>query len=112
MRVAALLLLSLAACPPPAVQPVVDASDGAPPDAAPPLAGDAADTTGCADACANLARLRCPDGLEPNCVATCVHAQLSGLTDLHTACLARAVSLQAAIGCHSVKCFDHDGGLH
>ena len=61
-------------------------------------------TAGCAEACANLARLKCPEGLDVSCTASCLSAQAARLTDLKPACLASADSIEAARACGTVTC--------
>lgn len=56
-----------------------------------------------AAACANLAKLGCPEG-GASCVATIQHASSVGVTDLKPACLAAAMSQAAARACGSVTC--------
>jgi hypothetical protein len=54
-------------------------------------------------ACANLAKLGCPEG-GTSCVATIQHASSAGVTDLKPACLAAATSQDAARACGTVTC--------
>lgn len=89
--------LLLAGCPPasPLVAPAPDAQDGAPPLALGPVGAAA-----CAPACANLARLGCPEGQNATCEATCQHMQT--IADMAPGCLADAGSVDAALACGSL----------
>ena len=55
-------------------------------------------------ACANLARLGCPEGKAAACVATMGHAQAANITPVNPACLAAASSPAAARACGFVAC--------
>lgn len=57
-----------------------------------------------ATACANLAKLGCPEGVDEACAATMQKAQEARLVDLKPACLAGAASVEAARSCGSVTC--------
>lgn len=103
--------LALSACPPGPVVPTPDADssvtvvDAGPPpsptpssnDAAPPPVDDAA------LACANLAALKCPEGLSANCAATIRHAEdggmRAGLTSAVLQCAAGATSGASVRAC-------------
>lgn len=121
-----LAVLSCACCPActpspsPAPVPPNDGGDsgtGPPPapavDAAAPIAIDdasattTADAGACANACANLASLGCPEGVAPDCVSVCDHTQATKLTDFKPDCLAAAKSQAAAKACGSVSCATH-----
>jgi hypothetical protein len=58
----------------------------------------------CERACANLAFLKCPEGLDTACVQVCTRTQGSGITDLKPECLAKATSQYEAEVCGSVRC--------
>lgn len=107
MRFALLLsTLALACCVPSTNPPAPDASDGGPA-RPPPEPSDAAtlpDPVACALTCKRLAALGCAEGFATNCVLTCSHAQVTQLTDLHTACLAGATTKAAARACGPVTC--------
>jgi hypothetical protein len=53
-------------------------------------------------ACANLARIGCPEGLDPTCAATIRRA--SRVLDVRAPCLAIATTPEAARACGSVTC--------
>ena len=89
------------ACPPHRPVPVVDASDIGP--RLSPLGADAG-CHACSCACANLAQLRCVEGLRSGCVATCEHTVATGITDLHLECLASKKTRAEVRGCKSVDC--------
>ena len=75
-----------------------------PVDAAPAAKDVSADW--CSDACTNLQRIGCSEGLPANCTSACVKAQTARITDLHPECLAKAKDRQEARGCGSVRCSD------
>jgi len=79
---------------------IVDATTPPPP---PQEAAPAPDPTGCAAACANIAKLGCPEG-NTSCVSACAHTQDSGVTDLKPACLAAAKTVADLQKCGTVKC--------
>jgi|WetSurMetagenome_2_1015567.scaffolds.fasta_scaffold713134_2 hypothetical protein len=62
------------------------------------------DPTSCRDACSNLAKLGCPEGLAANCESTCKRASDEGLTDLRPSCLREATSQEEARSCGTVTC--------
>lgn len=111
------LCLTAPACPPAPVPPpdlvpeagtdsAVDAIAPSIPDAAPNPAQDALSPppSACAQACANLNALGCPEGAKlPDCVDTCLHAD-GKITNLAPACLATAKTKAAARKCGSVRC--------
>jgi hypothetical protein len=68
----------------------------------PPAKFDAGQAS-CSSACATLATLSCPEGLDPSCVASCEHAPVLHV-DMHVACLAGATTKDAARACRSVSC--------
>ena len=90
MTFAVCLTASCAACEYKPAPPPSSISDAAPIDASP----DA-----CAAACANLAVLKCKEGIEPNCAATCRHAQSAMLVDLAPACVAQAPTVADVRAC-------------
>ena len=63
-----------------------------------PPAPDAAPVATCASACARLAFLGCPEGLQADCASTCRDTQ-GVLTDLHLGCLASAPDAETVRAC-------------
>jgi hypothetical protein len=57
----------------------------------------AAQPSSCADACANLVLLKCPEGLRGDCESSCLHG--SEITDFKTTCLAHAASVDEVRRC-------------
>lgn len=106
----ALFAALLLGCPPSPINPPPDANDGASPvppttpDAGPVLFADSGPPTACTLACVNLNKLGCPEGLDPNCVNVCNHAQGQGVTNLKPDCLANATTVAAAKACGTVTC--------
>lgn len=69
--------------------------------------GDAAPQgEGCAPACANLARLKCPESATNakgmTCTEVCQRAER--LRDMNTACVASAEDIDELLGCRTVRC--------
>lgn len=62
------------------------------------------DPSSCRDACSNLAKLGCPEGLSTRCETTCQKVADEGLTDLKPSCLAQATSQGEARSCGTVTC--------
>lgn len=92
---AVLLLLGIA-CPSPPLPPVPPG-----PGPAPALidAGTVAEA-----ACANLARLQCPEGLRADCVPVVQKTIDTRITDLKLGCLIGAQTVAEVQACGSVSC--------
>jgi hypothetical protein len=61
----------------------------------------------CAEACANLERLGCPEGRPAsgaNCVDVCDHAESTGVFSMRMACVASARSVGEVRACGTVRC--------
>lgn len=83
-----------APAPAPTPVPVPDAGAAGAPPAPPPTAEQAA--------CDNLARVGCPEGEDPLCVAVLTRGET--LTKVPLACLAGAKSAAAVQACGFVRC--------
>jgi hypothetical protein len=110
--IALLMACSAATCTPSPVYPEAGAEDaGFVEDAAPIPAQDAfsdkdgpdAHGTPCGDSCANLVVLGCPEG-RSECVATCNHIVITGLTPFSTSCVIGAKSADEVRKCPAIKC--------
>jgi hypothetical protein len=94
-------LLGGMACP----QPLPPVPPGPPPATADAGATDAAVPGSVVEmACANLARLQCPEGLRLDCVAVAQKAMDLHTTDLKLGCLIGAQTVAEVRACGSVSC--------
>ncbi len=95
-------LLGGLACPGP--QPLPPIPPGPPPATADAGADVPAPGTAAEAACANLARLQCPEGLRLDCVVVVQKAMETRITDLNVGCLIEAQTVAAVRVCGSVRC--------
>lgn len=107
---ATMCLAACAACPPkPNPDPIgpvpdaeITASDSGTAGDAPAAQPDASPAASVA--CANLRRLGCKEGLDPNCEVVFDRVLDAHLTDLRPACLTSAKTKAEARACKSVDC--------
>ena len=93
-------LLGGMACP----QPFPPVPPGPEPAALDAGADVPAPSTSAEAACANLARLQCPEGLRLDCAAVVQKASETRITDLNVGCLIEAPTVEAARACGTVAC--------
>lgn len=93
-------LIGAMACPSPQPLPPV------PPGPLPATADAGADAPGsiAEAACANLARLQCPEGLRLDCVVVLQKAITTRIADLKPECLSTAATIEAVRACGTVSC--------